>query len=93
MYAYSISKERKVHLSSNEASKPRNSYELVGRRIQQLIATPAVQEKQAVVVSRRKDESPEAWQQVMRDIEEVNGASIEHLCDGAVRIGWQKYCD
>jgi hypothetical protein len=49
-----------VHLSSNKAPKPRNAYVLVGRRIQQLIAPTAVQEKQAVGVSRRKDESPEA---------------------------------
>jgi len=86
-------KERKVHLSSTEASKPRTCYELVGRRIQRLIAAPAAQEVQAIVVTRRKDESPEAWQQVLRDIEEMNGASIERLYDGTVRIGWRKYRD
>jgi hypothetical protein len=74
-------------------SQPKNSYELVGRRIKELIAALSVKKQKAVVVSRRKDENPEAWHQVMRDIEETNGVSIERLSDGTVRIGWRKYCD
>ncbi|MDI2595364.1 DUF1654 domain-containing protein [Pseudomonas sp. N3-W] len=75
------------------ASQPKNSYELVGRRIKELIAAPGVKNKMALVVSRRKDENPEAWHQVIRDIEETSGVSIERLSDGTVRIGWRKYCD
>lgn len=73
--------------------KPRNSYELVGRRLQGIITAPGVQKVQAVVVSRRNDESPEAWQQVIQDIGETVGICIEHLGSGAVRIGWREYCD
>lgn len=44
-------------------------------------------------VSRRDDESPEAWHQVIQDIGDTAGVRIEHLDDGAVRIGWREYCD
>ncbi|EXF93594.1 hypothetical protein HK44_007975 [Pseudomonas fluorescens HK44] len=69
----------------------RNCYELVGRRIQRLIATPNVQKVQAVTVSRRKDESVEAGQQVLQEIEETSGVRIDRLESGAVRIGWREY--
>lgn len=74
-------------------SKSRNSYELVGRRLQRIIASPRVQRIQLVEVSRRDDESPEAWRQVIQDIGDTAGISVEHLDDGAVRIGWRGYCD
>ncbi|MGH8452261.1 DUF1654 domain-containing protein [Pseudomonas sp.] len=74
-------------------SKPRNSYELVGHRLQRLIASPRVQRIQLVEVSRRENESPEAWHQVIQDIGETAGIRIEHLEDGVVRIGWREYCD
>ena len=73
--------------------KPRNSYEIVGRRLQGLIASPRVQRIQLIEVSRRADESPEAWHQVIQDIGETAGIRIEHLGHGAVRIGWREYCD
>ena len=75
------------------SSQARNSYESVGRRIQRLIAAPGVQKVQAVTVSRCDDESPEAWLQVIRDIEETHGVRIERLDDGTVRIGWREYCE
>ncbi|OAE15512.1 hypothetical protein A2T76_17755 [Pseudomonas brenneri] len=79
--------------SPHPPSKPRNSYELVGRRLQRLIASPRVQRIQLIEVARRDDESPEAWHQVIRDIGDTAGIRIEHLDDGAVRIGWREYCD
>ncbi|GLH47636.1 DUF1654 domain-containing protein [Pseudomonas lactis] len=72
---------------------PKNCYELVGRRLQGLIASPRVQRVQLVEVSRRDDESPEAWHQVIQDISDTAGIRIEHLDDGSVRIGWREYCD
>lgn len=74
-------------------TQPKNCYELVGRRIQRLIASPAVQKTQAIVVSRREDESSEAWHQVLQDIEETSGVRIERLDDETVRIGWREYCE
>ncbi|WP_025804627.1 DUF1654 domain-containing protein [Pseudomonas chlororaphis] len=77
----------------SQKPKLRNSYELVGRRIQGIIASPGVQKIQMVVVSRRDDESQEAWHQVIQDIGDTAGIRLEHLHDGAVRIGWREYCD
>ena len=93
VYTYSIRKERRMIQSPHPPSKPRNSYELVGRRLQRLIASPRVQRIQLIEVARRDDESPEAWHQVIRDIGDTAGIRIEHLDDGAVRIGWREYCD
>lgn len=70
------------------ASKPRNSYELVGRRLQGLIASPRVQRIQLVEVSRRDDESPEAWLQVIQDIGDTVGIRIEHLDDQVQGCMW-----
>lgn len=77
----------------SSGSQAKNSYELVGRRIKELITAPNTRNQKALVVSRRKDENPEAWHQVIRDIEEPSGVSIERLSDSTVRIGWRKYCD
>lgn len=93
VYAYSIRKERRMNQAPSPTLKPGNSYELVGHRLQSLIASPRVQRIQLVEVSRRDDESPEAWRQVIQDIGDTAGISIEHLDDGAVRIGWREYCD
>src|SRR5471030_1779800 len=79
VYAYSSRKERSMNKAPHSASKPRNSYELVGRRLQGLIASPRVQRIQLVEVSRRDDESPEAWRQVIQDIGDTAGIRIEHL--------------
>jgi hypothetical protein len=93
VYVYSICKERRMIQAPYSVSKQRNSYELVGRRLQGLIASPRVQRIQLIEVSRRDDESPEAWRQVIQDIGDTAGIRIEHLDNGAVRIGWQEYCD
>lgn len=93
VHTYSNRKERSMNQAPYSASKPRNSYELVGRRLQGLIASPRVQRIQLVEVSRRNDESPEAWHQVIQDIGDTAGIRIEHLEDGTVRIGWREYCD
>lgn len=82
-----------MNQAPHPTSKPRNSYELVGRRLQRLIASPRVQRIQLIEVARRDDESPEAWHQVIQDIGDTAGIRIEHLDDGAVRIGWRGYCD
>lgn len=74
-------------------SHAKDSYELVGRRIQRLIAAPAVQKVQAITVTRLEAEPVEAWQQVLQDIEETSGIRMEHLESGAVRIGWREYCE
>jgi len=78
---------------ASPVSNTRNSYELVGRRIQRLIAAPGVQKVQAIIVTRLEAEPAEAWQQVLQEIEETSGVSMERLESGAVRIGWREYCE
>ncbi|MDI2589836.1 DUF1654 domain-containing protein [Pseudomonas sp. 681] len=74
-------------------SHARDSYELVGRRIQRLIAAPAVQKVQAITVTRLEAEPAEAWLQVLSEIEETCGVRMERLESGSVRIGWREYCE
>nr|WP_233092143.1 DUF1654 domain-containing protein [Pseudomonas sp. MF6772] len=82
---------------TKSAIRPGSNFNRQGGSIfhqrQHLIASPRVQRIQLVEVSRRDDESPEAWRQVIQDIGDTAGIRIEHLDDGAVRIGWREYCD
>ena len=82
-----------MHRIEQERPTPRNSYELIGSRIRSLITSSCVQTVQAIVVSRRDNESKEAWQRVIQDIEETTDAQVDRLSDGAVRIGWRKNHD
>ena len=68
-------------------------YELVGRRIQRVVADPGVQKIQAVTVSRRDDETPDAWARVLDDLEATDGVEVDRFTDGSVRIGWKRYID
>jgi hypothetical protein len=70
-----------------------DSYELLGRRIQRLVASPGVQKIQSVTVSRLENESPEAWERVIREIEETNGVRLDRIAPDVVRIGWREYMD
>jgi len=70
-----------------------NNYEQVGRRIQRLVSDPNVQKVQTIKIARRDDESPAAWEQVIQELEETDGITVERLEEDSVRIGWQKYAD
>ena len=70
-----------------------NSYEHVGRRIQTMVSDPSVQKHQAVTITRREDESPEAWERVLQELEDTDGITIERLDPNCVRIGWKRYID
>lgn len=74
-------------------TKKSSSYELAGRRIQKLIASPGVQKIQAITVQRLEHESAEDWQRLIDEISETAGVMVEALEDGAVRIGWRQYCE
>ncbi|MCF7541846.1 DUF1654 domain-containing protein [Pseudomonas petrae] len=69
------------------------SYEQVGRRIQRLVSDPNVQKRQAVDVTKRDEETPEAWEQVLKELDETDGITVERLQPGSVRIGWKRYID
>jgi len=70
-----------------------NSYEQVGRRIQQMVSDPKVQKHQAVSITKRQDETLEAWERVLEELDETDGITVERLEPGCVRIGWKRYID
>lgn len=70
-----------------------NSYEQVGRRIQRIVSDPKVQKHQAVSITRREDESPEAWERVLQELDETDGITVERIDQQSVRIGWKRYID
>ncbi len=70
-----------------------NSYEQVGRRIQRLVSAPGVQKVQAIKITRREDELPDAWERVLQELDDTDGITVDRLEGDSVRIGWQKYVD
>jgi len=88
-----LSKEHYMQQLAHPTSPAKNSYELVGRRIQRLISAPNVQKIQSIIVTRREDEPADAWLKVIQEIEETSGVRMERLEGGAVRIGWREYCE
>lgn len=70
-----------------------NNYEQVGRRIQRLVSDPNVQKVRTIKIARRADESPAAWEQLIQELEETDGITVERLEDDGVKIGWQRYAD
>lgn len=70
-----------------------NAYEQVGRRIQRMVSEPGVQKVQAIKITRREDELPEAWERVLQELDDTDGITVDRLEGDSVRIGWQKYVD
>ena len=72
---------------------PGTSFERLGHRVQQLIASPHVQKKQLLEVKPGQDELTEDWARLLEDLENTEGVRIERLESGAIRIGWREYLD
>ena len=70
-----------------------NSYEHVGRRIQKMVSDPKVQKHQAVTITRREDEAPEAWERILQEFDETDGITVQRLDQNCVQIGWKGYMD
>ncbi|EPA95421.1 DUF1654 domain-containing protein [Pseudomonas sp. G5(2012)] len=70
-----------------------SSYEQVGRRIQRMVSDPGVQKVQAIKITRREDELPDAWERVLQELDDTDGITVDRLEGDSVRIGWQKYVD
>jgi hypothetical protein len=70
-----------------------NSYEHVGRRIQKMVSDPKVQKHQAVKITRREDEAPEAWERVLQELDETEGITVDRLDHDCVHIGWKGYIE
>jgi hypothetical protein len=72
---------------------PSRSYERLGHRLQQAIASPHVQKRQFVELKPAPDESPVDWQRLLNDLEGTSGVRVERLESGAIRIGWRDFTD
>jgi hypothetical protein len=90
---YSCAKEDHMATSSTATPPAPSSYELIGRRIQRTVADPKVQKIQRVTVTRREDEPADAWDRVLRELEETDGVTVDRDPDGSVSIGWKQYID
>jgi hypothetical protein len=93
VYPYSKPKEDDMTPNTSSITFAPNSYEQVGRRIQRMVSDPSVQKHQAVSITRREDEAPEAWERVLQELDETDGITIERLGGDSVRVGWKRYID
>jgi hypothetical protein len=82
-----------MNLITTSATYAPKSYEHVGRRIQKMVSDPKVQKHQAVSITRRDDEAPEAWERVLQELDDTDGITVERLDQDQVRIGWKSYID
>ncbi|MNN76129.1 hypothetical protein D3C81_1924810 [compost metagenome] len=72
---------------------PSLSYERLGHRIQQAIASPHVQKRQYVDVKPGPGELPEDWRRLIDDLEETSGIKVELLECGLIRIAWREFTE
>ncbi len=72
---------------------PSLSYERLGHRIQQAIASPHVQKRQFVEVKPIPGDSPDDWRRLIADLEDTSGIKIDRLESGAIRIGWHDFTE
>ncbi|WP_332879806.1 DUF1654 domain-containing protein [Pseudomonas putida] len=86
-------KELPVMLPLAFSHSPSLSYERLGHRVQQAIASPHVQKRQFVEVRPNPDESPADWRRLISDLEETTGVKIETLESGLIRIGWREFTE
>lgn len=80
-----------LHLAFSHS--PSLSYERLGLRIQQAIASPHVQKRQFIEVKPTPDESQDDWRRLLSDLEDTQGVRIERLESGLIRIGWREFVD
>lgn len=72
---------------------PALSYERLGHRVQQAIASPHVQKRQYVELKPVPGDLPEDWQRLITDLEDTSGIKIELLESGLIRIGWREFTE
>lgn len=72
---------------------PSLSYERLGHRIQQVIASPHVQKRQYVEVKPSLGDLPEDWRRLIADLEDTSGIKVELLEAGLIRIEWREFTE
>ncbi|MNO63132.1 hypothetical protein D3C76_538250 [compost metagenome] len=72
-----------------QAARTPSGYELLGGRIQRLIATPLAQLARAVTIRRQDDEAQSDWDQLIDDLRSTEGLDVSEGDDGSVTLRWE----
>jgi len=80
-------------LSLAFSHSPSRSYERLGYRIQQAIASPHVQKRQFIELTPTPNESLADWTRILYDLEETTGIRVERLESGVIRIAWREFTE
>lgn len=67
---------------------PPSTYELMGMRVQKIINSPSAQKAKEATLYRSPDEPEDDWAQLMQDISENEGVTVEALEDGGTFVYW-----
>ncbi|MNO55169.1 hypothetical protein D3C76_456550 [compost metagenome] len=76
--------------AKQQASALPTSLDILGRRIQKLINSPAAQKNRVAVICKAPEELQEDWDALVNAIEETDGVSLTFGDDGGVRVTWEK---
>lgn len=68
-------------------------YELLTYRVRQQILSPQAQVARQAVISRKRNDPDDAWEQLLSEIAEEDFVTITKRDDGAVLLCWKKAFD
>ncbi|WP_054892302.1 MULTISPECIES: DUF1654 domain-containing protein [unclassified Pseudomonas] len=72
---------------------PSRSYERLGYRIQQAVASPHVQKRQMIELTPSPDDCMADWARILNDLEETTGIRVDRLDSGVIRIAWRDFSE
>ncbi|MCY1556966.1 hypothetical protein D9M68_937700 [compost metagenome] len=68
--------------------RPASPYEILAQRIKRQILSPVAQADRRTLISRLPEESSEAWDRLMDELNEEESVQMTKLDDGAVHLTW-----
>ncbi|WP_330565833.1 DUF1654 domain-containing protein [Pseudomonas yamanorum] len=69
-------------------NKPKHAYELMARRLQRLMEKAEEQKEYSITISRLAHEDPKDWLDLLDEIMETDGVTLNFLEGGGVRLSW-----
>lgn len=69
-------------------NKTKPAYELMARRLQRLMEKAEEQKENSITISRLAHENPEDWFDLLEEIIEADGITLNVLEGGGVRLSW-----
>lgn len=64
------------------------SYERLGRRVQRAVTSPAAVTSQHITLERQPDESREAWEQILDEIDTNEHVTVTRIDDDRASLRW-----